>query len=81
MATEPYIYSKNYINTVDSDVFSVSSGAASISNACERDNISKYSSSGANSDATPVTIQVTFYEGTVAANRTIDTFLLVNQNL
>lgn len=77
--SEPKIYTKNYVNT--DDTFTVSSGAAAISNIYDRDKVSQWGSSGANSDSTTVTIEVAFFEKTTAVSRTIDTLLLLNHNL
>lgn len=79
MATEPKIYTKNYVNS--DDVFTVSSGSAAWSSAYDRDTLSQWISSGANSDATDVTITMTFYEGTAAVSRTIDSLLMINHNI
>lgn len=79
MATEPKIFTKNYVNA--DDLFVVSSGAGSWANAYDRDTVSQWVSSGANSDATDVTITMTFYEGTAAVSRTIDSLLLINSNV
>lgn len=79
MATEPKIFTKNYVNS--DDTFSVSSGSGSWSNAYDRDTLSQWVSSGANSDASDVTITITFYEGSVAATRTIDSLLMINHNI
>ncbi len=38
-------------------------------------------SSGANSDLTDVTLTITFYEGSQAASRTIDSLLMINHNV
>lgn len=77
--SEPKIFTKNYVNS--DDTFVVSSGSAAIANAYDRDKLSQWSSSGANSDSTPVTIEVDFFEGTVAIARTFDTIILINHNL
>jgi len=74
MASEPIILTKNYINSAAS--FSVSSGGGNISLAYDRDKNSQWSSSGAASDSTPVTIQVT-----LAASTTFDSFILINHNV
>lgn len=77
--TEPVIYTKSYVSS--DDLFSVSSGPTAIANIYDRDVDSKWSSSGANSDLTDVTIDVTFYEGSVAVSRTIDRLILLNHNI
>ena len=77
LTTEPRIYTKNYINT--DDTVTVSSGQSSITNAYDRDTTSQWSSQGATNST--VTINVTFYEGSVPVTRQMDTFLLINHNL
>jgi hypothetical protein len=77
--SEPKIYTKNYVNS--DDTFVVTSGAGIIANAYDRDKVSQWASIGANSDSTPVTIEVDFFEATVAASRTFDTIMLINHNL
>ncbi len=77
--SEPIIYTKNYIN--GDDLFSISSGSAAWANVYNRDPDSLWQSSGANSDATSVQIDITFYEGDTAINRTIDRLILLNHNL
>lgn len=79
MATEPKIFTKNYVSA--DDVITVSSGQAAFPSAYDRDKDSQWLSSGANSDATDVTITITFYEGTTAVNRAIDSILLINHNI
>jgi hypothetical protein len=79
MASEPLIYSQNWINAADT--FSVSSGASSISLAYDRDKNSQYASFGANSDSTPVTIQVNFNNNGTTSSRTFDTLILINHNI
>jgi hypothetical protein len=76
---EPKIYKKNYVSP--GCVLSISSGSATGVKLYDRDIASKWISSGANNDATTVTIQVDFYEGLVAIQRTIDTLILINHNL
>lgn len=76
---EPKIYKKNYVSA--DDTITVSHSDATKSKLYDRDIDSKWITSGANNDATPTTVQVDFYEGTVAIQRTIDTLLLVNHNL
>jgi hypothetical protein len=76
---EPIIYTKNYVH--EDDVFSISSGSAAWANAFNRDKDSSWQSSGANSDATAVQMDITFYEGDTAINREIDRLILINHNL
>ena len=76
---EPIIYTKNYVN--EDDTFSVSHGSSSFANAYDRDVDSQWESVGANSDLTDVTIDITFYQGSVAVERTIDRMILLNHNL
>lgn len=76
---EPIMFTKNYINADDS--FTVFSGASSWANAYNRDPDSLWQSSGAGTDGTGVQIDITFYEGSTAINRTIDRLILLNHNL
>ena len=76
MATEPVILSANWISTAPASIVSVSSGASSIALIVDRDKNSQWSSSGANSDATTVTMQINFN-----ATKTFDSFILINHNL
>lgn len=77
--SEPKIYTKNYVNS--DDLFTATHGSGSIGNIYDRDNASQWITSSANNDSTTVQIDVTFYEGTTAINRTIDTLILLNHNL
>lgn len=79
MATEPKIYTKNYVNS--DDTITVDSGSGSIANIYDRDIDSQWASSGANNDAVDVTMIITFYEGSAAVSRTIDTLLMLNHNI
>lgn len=79
MSSELYLYTKNYI-TEDCD-FSVSHDDTFIERMFDRDNESQWISSGANSDATEVVIDITFKEGSVEIEREIDTVILINHNL
>jgi len=76
--SEPIIYTKNYV-TEDSAI-TVTSGDASKPYLYDRDNDSKWTTSGANSDATSVSVEVDFYQGSTATPRTIDTLFIVNHN-
>ncbi len=77
--SEPIIYTKNYVNA--DDVFSISSGSGAWANVYNRDPDSLWQSSGANSDATAVQLDITFYEGDTAIDRAIDRLILLNHNL
>jgi hypothetical protein len=79
MATEPKILTKNYVQS--DDTITASSGQTSVGALYNRDPQSRYMSSGADSDATQVTIEVDFYESGIVQNRTIDTLILQNHNL
>jgi hypothetical protein len=59
----------------------VSHGNGSKSNLYDRDKVSKWQTSGANNDATVVSIEVVFKEGSTAIDRAIDSLLLINHNL
>jgi hypothetical protein len=63
------------------DSFVVSSGAGAIGSIYDRDKTTQWKSSGANDDTTTVTIDVTFFEGTIATSRTITRILVLNHNL
>lgn len=79
MATEPKIFSKNYVS--DDCVIVVNYGDGSKANAYDRDNASLWQTSGANDDDVAATYEVEFYEGDVATPRLIDSFFVVNHNL
>lgn len=76
---EPKIYTKNYVN--GDDVISVTHGSGSIGNIYDRDKDSQWITTSADNDDTTVQIDVTFYEGETAIERTIDTLILLNHNL
>lgn len=76
---EPKIYTRNYI-TAD-NVYTISHGSSTKANLYDYDKDTKFLTTGANSDATTVSLQVDFYEGSVAISRTIDTLMLLNHNL
>jgi hypothetical protein len=76
---EPIIYSKNYI--FRDCTFTLSHGDAVGGYLYDRDPNSVWISDGADDDATQISIQVDFYEGGVAQDRTIDRFFLINHNL
>lgn len=76
--SEPKIYTKNYLS--EDDTVSVTSGSGSFANAYDRDYDSRWLTSGANSDATTVTITIIFFEGSVAIDRTIDRLIVLNHN-
>ena len=79
MSTEPKIFTKNYISK--DNTFVATHGQASTPYLYDADPATKWLTSGANDDDTLVSIIVTFYEGSVAATRTIDRFMLLNHNL
>lgn len=76
---EPRIYTKNYVNA--DGVNTISHGSSAFANAYDGDKDSQWVSSGANSDSQDVTLEIEFYEGSRAIDRTIDRLILVNHNL
>ena len=79
MATEPIIYSQNWVNPAATLIVSSNSGVAPL--ALDRDKNSQWKSSGANSDSTPVTFEIDFMVSGVPATQTFDTFMLINHNI
>jgi hypothetical protein len=79
MASECLILTKNYV--IADDTITVSHADAVKSYLYDRDKDSKWLSSGANNDATQISIEVVFKEGATAVNRAIDKLLLINHNL
>lgn len=77
--SEPRIFTKNYVS--QDDTITVSHGDATKAYLYDRDNASQWMSSGANDDATQISIEVVFKEGSTAVDRTIDSFFLINHNL
>lgn len=75
---EPLIFTKNYVS--EDDVITISHGDDTAAYLYDRDNDSKWISDGANSDITTVTIEIVFYERSVAISRAIDRLLLINHN-
>lgn len=76
---EPRIYTKNYIT--GDNAYTISHGASTKANLYDYDKDTKFQTTGANDDATLVSIIVEFYEGTSAISRTIDAMFLLNHNL
>lgn len=76
---EPKFMDKNYVN--EDDLITVSHGNGSKQYLFDRDNVSTWLTSGANDDATEVSIIVEFYEGELAVERDIDRALFINHNL
>jgi len=76
---EPKILTKNYVSA--DCTITVSHSDAVKSYLHDRDKDSKWLSSGANDDATLISIEVVFKEGTTAVDRTISRLLLINHNL
>ena len=75
---EPKIYTRNY---VDNEAVILSShGSTNIERIYDMDRDAQYQTSGANSDATEVTIEIQFKEAGVALERTIDLVIIVNHN-
>jgi hypothetical protein len=79
VSSEPLLFTKNYVD--DEALVTVSHGDGSKGYLFDRDQDSKWTTSGANSDATEVSVAVEFYESGVAVSRTIDRILLINHNL
>lgn len=79
MATEPIIYTKNYVNADNN--FGAGSNLPNVPYIYDRDNSTQWQSVGFNSDSTGVAIYTNFYEKSVAVSRTIDTVALINHNL
>lgn len=77
--SEPRIYTKNFVNK--NCVFTSSHGLTNIQYLCDTDKISKWISVGANSDATELTLQIDFFEGSQATSKTVGYIILVNHNL
>lgn len=73
------IFSKNAVN--EDDTLALSHSSASAPYLYDGDPLSKWISSGANSDATEISIEVVFYEGSQAIDRDIDALVLLNHNL
>lgn len=76
---EPIIYGRNFVDGNCDFVASHSSGE--IPKVHDFDKDSQWISSGANSDATQISIEIHFMEAGAAISRTIDTIILVNHNL
>ncbi len=76
--SEPKIYTRNYVDS--ESVFTLSHGGTPLY-AYDRNAATRLVSTGANSDATTVDIEIAFYQGGVAQTRTIDTLALLNHNL
>ena len=76
---EPKIFTKNYVSGDDTIV--VSHGDGSKANLYHSDRASKWMTSGANDDDVTASIEVYFYEGSVAATRTIDHIMILGHNL
>lgn len=79
MSLEPKIYTKNYVTS--ECTFTCSHGDDFVSRMCDGDRDSQYISSGANNDATSITVVIEFIEALQAQSRTIDRMLLINHNL
>lgn len=76
---EPIIYTKNYVSA--DDTFTSSHGSTFIDRMYDRDKRSFWVSSGANDDATEMTMEIVFYEGDNAVDRAIDRCIILNHNL
>lgn len=77
--SEPILLTRNYVD--DESVITVSHGNSSKHYLFDRDPASTWLTSGANSDATEISIIVEFYEGGVAVDKDIDRVLIANHNL
>lgn len=75
---EPKIYTKNYVSA--DCTINLSHTPSSFPNAYDRDKESQWVTSGANDDATLVSVEVIFKEGSVQVQRTIDRLMLINHN-
>jgi len=75
---EPKFYTKNYVDGNAS--FTMSHGSNFTERLYDGDKNSQYQTSGANSDATQVTIEVEFQEAGVAISRTVDYVIMLNHN-
>lgn len=79
MANEPRLFEKNFINA-DCDIVS-SHSQSLVPLVYDRDRSAQFISSGANSDAVPVVLTISFKEGSNQASRTLDTFGMFNHNV
>jgi hypothetical protein len=77
MANEPQIFEKNYVNSDDAIT---SPYGGFVANFYDTDRLTQWGTTGAASDTTMATVDIVFYDGTVATNRDIDTILLANHN-
>lgn len=75
--SEPRIYSKNYI---DSECLITSSHGGDGTKIYDRNSLTIFSTSGANSDATIGNIQIYFQSAGISQARTIDTIVIKNYN-
>lgn len=75
---EPLLLTRNYVD--DESEITVSHGSVSKGYMFDRDPDSKWTTSGANDDATSVTAIIEFFEDGVAVERDIDRLLLINHN-
>ncbi len=76
--SEPLFFTRNYVD--DEAIITVSHGDGSKGYMFDRDPDSKWTTSGADDDTTPVTAIVEFFEDGVSVERDIDRFLLINHN-
>jgi hypothetical protein len=76
---EPKIFSKNYVSA--DCTFAESHTSGTVARLYDRDNSAQYVTSGANSDATEASIEVTFKENTTAVSRTFTNIMVLNHNL
>lgn len=75
---EPTFFTKNYVSA--DDTITATSGSTGLPNLYDRDVLTLMKSVGSN-DSTTETWDITFYEGTTAVNRTIDTLFILNHNI
>lgn len=76
--SEPRIFTKNYV--MADDIF-VSTHGGTTAYLYDRNSSTQWVTAGANSDATSVDLEISFYENGVAQTRTIDTMFMLNHNL
>jgi hypothetical protein len=79
MTTEPVIYTRSYVDK--NGTFVCSHGSTFIERLYDRERIAKYTTSGANSDATEMIVEHDFKEAGLSITRTIDSIIILNHNL
>lgn len=79
MATEPKLYTRNYVDA--GCTFTFSHGSTNGARIYDGEKTAQYITSGANSDSTDGVIQIGFYEGGVLQTRVIDTLMILGHNV